>query len=73
MILAIFGLGSFTLSMWFARYRWLFIVGTVILLSFAYYRAYKSREHNGPWNTPFLYGVTVLCVGMIVYTLVTNY
>ncbi|MBU0480526.1 MAG: hypothetical protein KKG47_05440 [Proteobacteria bacterium] len=55
--------------MWFARYRWLFLVATVVLLGFAYYRAYKAREHASPWSMPLLHGVTVFSLGMIAYSL----
>ncbi|HFQ81955.1 MAG TPA: hypothetical protein ENK33_11380 [Desulfobacterales bacterium] len=69
MILASFGLGSFTMSMWFARYRWLFLVATIILLGFAYYSTYKNKKNNGPWSFRILHGTTALSLGLVIYTL----
>jgi hypothetical protein len=71
-ILASFGLGSFTMSMWFARYRWVFLAASLILLGFAYYTTYTNRKKRGPWGMRILHGTTVLSVGMIVYTLFTT-
>jgi len=72
LILASFGLGSFTMSMWFAKYRWVFLVATIFFLGFAYYKTYRNRKHTGPWSMRILHGTTVLSLGMIVYTLVIN-
>jgi hypothetical protein len=71
LILASFGLGSFTMAMWFARYRWVFLAATAILLGFAYYRTYKGRRSAGPWNRRILHATAVLSLGMVAYALVT--
>jgi hypothetical protein len=74
LILASFGLGSFTMSMWFAKYRWIFLVATIVLLGFAYFMTYKGRNKNkgGPWNKRILHATTLLSLGMVVYTLIVN-
>jgi len=71
LILASFGLGSFGMSMWFAKYRWLFLVATIVLLSFAYYKAYTSKKSRSPWSMRILHGTTVLSLGTVIYTVVT--
>ena len=60
------------MSMWFAEYRWVFLVATVVLLGFAYYMTYKNRKKHGPWGIRMLHGTTVLSMGMIAYTLITT-
>lgn len=56
------------MSVWFARYRWIFFVATIVLLGFAYYKTYINKK-CGPWSLRVLHGTTVLSVGLIVYTL----
>lgn len=69
MILASFGLGSFTMSMWFARYRWVFMALTFVFLAFAYYKTYHNKKSCGFWSCWMLHGTTVLSLGMVIYTL----
>jgi len=58
--------------MWFAKYRWVFLVATVVLLGFAYYKTYKGLKSIGPWNRRILHGTAVLSLGMVAYTLIFN-
>jgi hypothetical protein len=69
LILASFGLGSFTMSIWFARYRWVFLAATIGLLGLAYYKTYRRRKPAGPWSRGILHATTVLSLGMLAYTL----
>jgi hypothetical protein len=71
LILASFGLGSFTMSMWFARSRWVFLLATFILLGVAYYNTYGRRKPAGPWSRLVLHTTTVLSLGVVAYALVT--
>jgi hypothetical protein len=74
LLLASFGLGSFGLSIWLARYRWVFLLLTFVLLGFAYYRAYRDRR-DGKGGPPVLWplhAVAALSVGMIAYHLLTT-
>jgi len=56
------------MSMWFARYRWIFLAATVVLLGFAYYKTYTNNR-CGPWSLGVLHGTTALSVGLIVYSM----
>jgi hypothetical protein len=58
--------------MWFAKYRWVFLAATIVLLGFAYYKTYKGQKPGGPWSKCILHGTTILSLGMITYTLVFN-
>ena len=58
--------------MWFAKYRWVFLVATIVLLGFAYYKTYMGRKAGGPWSKRILHATTVLSLGMVVYTLIVN-
>ena len=62
------------MSLWFARYRWVFLVATLVLLGLAYFITYKDKRSKtgGPWNKRILHSTTVLSLGMIVYTLIFN-
>jgi hypothetical protein len=64
-ILAGFGLGSFTLAMWVARYRWVFLLATFVLLGFAYYNTFGRRKPAGPWSRLILHTTAVLSLGMV--------
>ncbi len=57
--------------MWFNRYRWIFLVATIVLLGFAYYQAYKNKT-PGAWSRRILHGTTALSLGLIAYTLLTT-
>jgi hypothetical protein len=72
LVLASFGLGSFTFAVWLAKYRWIFMAITFIFLGFAFYKTYKNREKSGPWSIRMLYGTTALSVGLVVFTLVSG-
>lgn len=60
------------MSMWIAKYRWIFLVTTIFLLGLAYYKTYRGRKPAGTWSKRILHGTTVLSLGMIIYTLVFN-
>lgn len=60
------------MSIWLAKYRWLFLVITIALLGFAYYKTYSNRKTAGPWSLLILHGTAILSVGMIGYTLLMN-
>ncbi len=60
------------MSMWFAKYRWVFLAATIVLLGFAYYKNYMGRKPGGPWSKRVLHATTVLSLGMVVYTLIFN-
>jgi FtsH-binding integral membrane protein len=63
------GLGGFAFALWAQRYRWVFLVLTFALLGVAFWQAYKNREKTGPWGLRMLYGTTVLCTGLVIYSL----
>lgn len=69
MVLAGLGLGSFTFAVWIEQYRWLFLAATIVLVVFAFYRAYRDRKKTGPWSLRFLYGTAALSLGLVLYTL----
>lgn len=60
------------MSIWFARYRWIFLVLTVLLLSFAYYKTYKNKKNCSPWSLRILHGTTVLSLGLILYSFLNS-
>ena len=68
MILASFGLGSSTLSVWLVGYSWVFSVATFALLGFAYYKTYRNKN-SGAWSKWTLHLATALSLGLIVYKL----
>ena len=72
MILASFGLGSFTLSVWFAKYRWLFLIATLVFLGLAFFMTYRDRKKTNPWNIGILVGTTLVSIGFIIYSLIVN-
>lgn len=69
MVLAGLGLGSFTFAVWTAKYRWLFLAATIVLLAVAFYKAYRDRKKAGPWNMRVLYATATLSLGLVLYTL----
>ncbi len=58
------------MSMWFNRYRWIFLLATIVLLGFAYYQTYKKKKNCTTWSRRILHGTTVLSLGLIIYTLI---
>lgn len=69
MVLAGLGLGSFTFAVWIEQYHGLFLAAAIVLLLFAFYRAYRDRGKTGPWSLRFLYGTAALSLGLVLYTL----
>ena len=61
------------MSMWFAKYRSIFLVATIVLLGFAYYKTYLGRKPGGAWSKRILHATTVLSLGLVAYTLIINY
>jgi len=59
------------MSVWFARYHWIFLAATIVLLGFAYYKTYNNKN-CGPWSLRILHGTTLLSLGLIVYTLLRS-
>jgi len=72
LVLASFGLGSITMSVWLAKYRWLFFAATLVFLCVAFYYTYRDRNKVGPWNMRFLWGTTALSMVFIVYSFIAN-
>jgi hypothetical protein len=40
-----------------------------VLLGVAFSQAYRNRAKTGPWGLRMLYGTTVLCTGLVIYSL----
>jgi len=60
------------MSMWFIKYRWVFLAATILLLGFAYYKTYMGRKPGGLLSKRILHATTVLSLGMVLYTLIVN-
>lgn len=58
------------MSMWLNRYRWIFLIATIVLLGFAYYQTYIKKKNCNTWSRRILHGTTALSLGLIVYTLI---
>ena len=62
-------MGGFAFAVWAQRYRWIFLVLTFVLLGIAFAQAFKDRTKTGPWGLTMLFGTTVLCTGLVIYSL----
>jgi len=60
------------MSVWLAKYRWLFFAATFILLAVAFYFTFKDHDKTKPRNLRFLFGTTALSVSLIAYSFITN-
>ncbi len=67
------GLGSLTISMWLAEYKNYFLAAAFLFLGFSHWRNWKSQGDGGRWNRWILHGTTVLTVGLILYSLVSQH
>jgi len=72
LILAGFGLGSLSFSIWLVRYRLYFLAITFVLLGFAHWQHWRNPDKGGRWNRIMLYGATVTSAGLVGYALVTH-
>lgn len=58
------------MSVWLAKYRWVFLALTVVFLAFAWYRTIRDGEKTGPWGRRMLVGTTALSIGLVAFTLI---
>jgi len=61
------------MAVWLGKYRWCFLSAAILFLTISLYKSIKNWRRITPFNKGLVYITTILCVGLICYSILTTH